>query len=267
VNGLPVVLLDDTQPEITLFGSSRIFMNKNLVKNNNSVLLDNLNEYLLENTLTAFANLSSPTNLFPAGRSVYLNLYVRDNDGRPVDDLLVAIAFELPNGSLSFFIAGFVIDGLYSSQFIPAYWNDEGRINGIFIIVDEQYANTYASVSFYLYLPDQPTPTIPPVPFITMLQAALISSVGIFSALIIGLLINRRRRSQRYRIPELNTELVMDIDNTFNMLMALFRQIELVIQREDMDRIEKVEALRGLIESLDRAREQFSEVSDDVGGV
>ncbi|MHA2072695.1 MAG: hypothetical protein ACW985_13035, partial [Candidatus Thorarchaeota archaeon] len=67
-----MVLLDRTRPELVLFGSSKIFMNKNLVKCNNSILLDNLNEYLLLNTLTGVASLSEDIARYPAGQSVYL---------------------------------------------------------------------------------------------------------------------------------------------------------------------------------------------------
>ncbi|MHA2359165.1 MAG: S8 family serine peptidase [Candidatus Thorarchaeota archaeon] len=152
LNGNSVAMLDDTAPDIAIFGSSKIFMNKNLVKCNNSLLLDNLNQYLLRNTLTATTSLSENTTLYETGRSVYVNLELEDYYGNPVDDLFVAIAYELPNGSLAFFIAGFVEEGLYSSQFTPSYWRSEGRINGIFIVLgDENYAMTYASISFYLY--------------------------------------------------------------------------------------------------------------------
>ncbi|MFW9769620.1 MAG: S8 family serine peptidase, partial [Candidatus Thorarchaeota archaeon] len=71
LNGNSVAILDDTAPDIAVFGSSKIFMNKNLVKCNNSILLDNLNEYLLRNTLTARTSLSENTTLYEAGKSVY----------------------------------------------------------------------------------------------------------------------------------------------------------------------------------------------------
>ncbi|MFW9846922.1 MAG: S8 family serine peptidase, partial [Candidatus Thorarchaeota archaeon] len=92
VMGKSVVLLDRTSPELVLFGSSKIFMNKNLVKCNNSILLDNLNEYLLLNTLTGVASLAEDKTRYPAGQSVYLNLDVSDYYGNPVNDLFVAIA-------------------------------------------------------------------------------------------------------------------------------------------------------------------------------
>ncbi|MHA1576536.1 MAG: S8 family serine peptidase, partial [Candidatus Thorarchaeota archaeon] len=83
LNGNPVVLMDESPPEITMFGSSEIFMNKNLVKCNNSILFDNLIEYLLQNTLTCTTNLAENTTRYPVGKSVYLNLDVVDYFGDP----------------------------------------------------------------------------------------------------------------------------------------------------------------------------------------
>jgi len=268
LGGNSVVVLDDTSPDIALFGSSKIFMNKNLMKCNNSLLLDNLNEYLLRNTLTARTSLSENTTLYEAGKSVYVNLELEDYYGNAVNDLFVAIAYELPNGSLTFFIAGFVEDGLYSSQFAPSYWRSEGRINGIFLILgDENYAMTYASVSFYLYVNPPPTEPSGPSLGLTMAQVALITSVGIFGSMIFGLVYNRRRMKRRLRIPEIQPELVRDIDNTLNTLLAAFTQLEELIQREDLDRIQKVEALRVLMEDIEEGRKMFDRVSDKVGGV
>ncbi|MFW9769213.1 MAG: hypothetical protein ACFFEM_10365, partial [Candidatus Thorarchaeota archaeon] len=268
LNGNSVVILDDTAPDIAVFGSSKIFMNKNLAKCNNSILLDNLNEYLLRNTLTTRTSLSENTTLYEAGKSVYVNLELEDYYGNPVNDLFVAIIYELPNGSLAPFIAGFVEDGLYSSQFAPSYWRDEGQINGIFLILgDENYAMTYASVTFYLY--KNPPPTNPETPSIglTMAQVALISSVGIFGGLIGLLVYNRRRMKKRLRIPEIQSDLIMEIDTTLNTLLAAFTQLEDLIQREDLDRIQKVEALRVLMEDIEEGRKMFDRVSDKIGGV
>jgi hypothetical protein len=263
-----VVVIDRTPPELVLFGSSKIFMNKNLVKCNNSILLDNLNEYLLLNTLTGVASLSQDTTRYPAGQSVYLNLDVTDYYDNPVNDLFVAIAFELPNGTLAFFIAGFVGNGLYSSQFIPAYWQDEGVVNGIFIILGEKdYANTYAGITFELYDPNVTTPPPGPGPLLTLAQVAAVASVGIFFTVIGGLIYNRRRQGKRMRIVEIDIELVREIDNALNTLLAAFTQIELLIQREDLDRLQKVEALRSLMVTVEEGRKLFERVSDKVGGV
>ncbi|MHA2077257.1 MAG: S8 family serine peptidase [Candidatus Thorarchaeota archaeon] len=268
LNGNSVAILDDSEPDIAIFGSSKIFMNKNLVKCNNSLLLDNLNLYLLRNTLTTETSLSENTTLYEAGRSVYVNLVLTDYYGDPVDDLFVAIAYELPNGSLTFFIAGFVEDGLYSSQFAPSYWSSEGRVNGIFLILgDENYAMTYASVTFYLYTnPPPPPPVIPPTG-LTMAQIALITSVGSFGGLIGFLMYNRRRMKKRLRIPEIQPDLVREIDNTLSTLLAAFMQLEDLIQREDLDRVQKVEALRVLMSDIEQGRKMFDKVSDKVGGV
>jgi subtilisin family serine protease len=268
LNGNSVVLLDDTDPEIAIFGSSKIFMNKNLVKCNNSGLLDNLKQYLLRNTLSTSTSLSENTTYYQAGRSVYVNLELTDYYGNPVNDLTVAIAYELPNGNLSFFIAGFVENGLYSSQFVPSYWNSEGRINGIFLILGgEEYAMTYASVSFYLY--EVPPPTTPPPPFrlLTMAQLALITSIGIFGSLIGYLVWNRRRMRKRLKIPEIEPDLVREVDTTLNALLAAFTQLEELIRREDLDRVQKIEALRILMQDIEEGRKMFERVSDKIGGV
>ncbi|MFW9869490.1 MAG: S8 family serine peptidase [Candidatus Thorarchaeota archaeon] len=268
LNGNSVVMLDDTTPDLAIFGSSKIFMNKNLVKCNNSLLLDNLNQYLLRNTLTAETSLSENTTLYEAGKSVYVNLVLTDYYGNPVDDLFVAIAYELPNGSLAFFIAGFVEDGLYSSQFAPSYWRSSGRINGIFLILgSEDYAMTYACVTFYLYEVPPPTGPPPPPVWLTMAQIAFISSIGIFGSLIGLLVYNRRRMKKRLRIPEIQPELVREIDNTLNTLLAAFTQLEDLIQREDLDRVQKIEALRVLMSDIEEGRRMFDRVSDKVGGV
>lgn len=268
LNGNSVVLLDDTDPELALFGSSKIFMNKNLVKCNNSMLLDNLNEFLLRNTLTTSTSLSENTSYYQVGRSVYVNLELADYYGNPVNDLFVAIAYELPDGNLTFFIAGFVEDGLYSSQFAPIYWSEEGRINGIFIVLgDEDYAMTYASVSFYLYELEPTTPPPPPFVFLTMVELALITSLGIFGGVIGYLFWNRRRMKKRLRIPEIDTELVREIDNTLSALLAAFTMLQDLIQREDLDRIQKIEALRVLMQDIEEGRKMFNRVSDKIGGV
>jgi subtilisin family serine protease len=267
LNGNPVVLLDSSQSEIALFGSSRIFMNQNLVKCNNTGLLQNLNKILLQNTLTAFASLSENTTKYPIGKSVYINLYVFDYTGEPVGDLTVLIIYQLPNGSIAFFIAGYVENGLYGTQFTPNYWKNDGIIHGIFIILGEGYASTYASITFELYVPPTSPTSTSPFSFLTMFQVALISSVGIFSALILGLVFYNKRRKKKYRIPELDSQLTMEIDNTLNTLLAAFMQIEELIRREDLDRVEKVELLRVLMESLEQARKMFNDISDKVGGV
>jgi len=268
LNGNSVGILDQTTPEIAIFGSSKIFMNKNLVKCNNSILLDNLNQFLLRNTLTTSTSLAENTTSYPYDKSVYLNLYLTDVNGDPVDDLFVAIVYELPDGNLSFFIAGFVVDGLYSSQFAPSTWTSDGRINGIFIVIgDENYAMTYASVSFDVYVP--PVEPGPGEPFIwlTMSQLALVTSVSIFGSLMVGLVYNRRRMKRRLRIPEIDTELSQDIDSTLNALLAAFTQLEELIKREDLDQIQKIEALRVLMESVEAGRKMFDRVSDRVGGI
>jgi hypothetical protein len=268
LNGNSVAMLDDTAPDIAIFGSSKIFLNKNLVKGNNSLLLDNLNQYLLRNTLTTETSLSENTTLYEAGRSVYLSLVLTDFYGDRVDDLIVAIAYELPNGNLSFFIAGFVEDGLYSSQFAPSSWSSSGRINGIFIILgDENYAMTYASVTFTLY--ENPPPTTPVIPpsGLSMAEVALITSGGIFGSLIGFLFYNRRRMKKRLKIPEIQPDLIHEIDNTLSSLLAAFMQLEDLIQREDLDRIQKVEALRVLMSDIEEGRKMFDNVSDKIGGV
>jgi len=238
------------------------------VKCNNSILLDNLNQFLLRNTLTTSTSLAENTTSYPYNKSVYLNLYLTDVNGDPVDDLFVAIVYELPDGNLSFFIAGFVVDGLYSSQFAPSTWTSDGRINGIFIVIgDENYAMTYASVSFDVYVP--PVEPGPGEPFIwlTMSQLALVTSVSIFGSLMVGLVYNRRRMKRRLRIPEIDTELSQDIDSTLNALLAAFTQLEELIKREDLDQIQKIEALRVLMESVEAGRKMFDRVSDRVGGI
>ncbi|MHA3964417.1 MAG: S8 family serine peptidase [Candidatus Thorarchaeota archaeon SMTZ1-45] len=268
LDGNSVVVLDSTDPELAIFSSSKIFMNKNLVKCNNSILLDNLNQFLLRNTLSTSTSLSEDTLYYQAGRSVYVNLQISDYYGNPVNDLFVAIAYELPNGSLTFFIAGFVEDGLYSSQFAPSYWSSEGRINGIFLILgDENYAMTYASVSFYLFEIEPTIPTEPTIGLLTMAELALLTSLGIFGGLIGYLVWNRRRMKKRLRIPEIEPELVREIDNTLMALLAAFTQLEDLIQREDLDRIQKVEALRVLMQDIEEGRRMFERVSDKVGGV
>jgi subtilisin family serine protease len=268
LNGNSVVMLDTTDPELAIFGSSKIFMNKNLVKCNNSMLLDNLNEFLLRNTLTTSTSLSENTSYYQAGLSVYVNLELTDYDGNPVNDLFIAIAYELPNGSLSFFIAGFVEDGLYSSQFAPIYWRRAGRINGIFLILgDENYAMTYASVSFYLYELEPTTTPPPPFVLLTMAELALITSLVIFGGVIGVLYWNRRRMRRRLRIPEIEPELVREIDNTLSALLAAFTQLEDLIRREDIDRIQKVEALRVLMQDIEEGRKMFDRVSEKIGGV
>lgn len=268
VDGKPVVLLDDSRPEIALFGSSRIFMNKNLVKCNNSIVLSNLITYLLRNTLSGVATLAEDTYLYEAGKSVYLNLVVTDYYGRRVNDLFVAIAFELPNGTLAFFIAGFVENGLYSSQFTPSYWTSSGRINGIFVILGgEDYANTYAGIGFELYEPSATTGIQPPFRLLTMAQIAFLAAGGIFGSLILSLVYNRRAKRKKMRIIEIEPEIVREIDNTLNALLAAFTQIEQLIQREDLDRVQKIESLRGLMEGLEEGQKLFKKVSDRVGGV
>ncbi len=268
LNGNSVAVLDQTVPEIAIFGSSRIFMNKNLAKCNNSMLLDNLNQYLLRNTLTTSTSLSENTTMYPVGESVYVNLVLKDINGNPVNDLFVAIVYELPNGNLSYFIAGFVEKGLYSSQFAPGSWNSAGRINGIFIILgDENHAMTYASVYFFLYELPPTTPTVDPFKWLTMPQVAFITSIGIFGTLIGGLVYNRRRMKKRLRIPEIDGDLRREIDNTLNTLLAAFAQLEELIKREDLDRIQKVEALRVLMQSIEEGKKMFERVSDKVGGI
>ncbi|MFW9959959.1 MAG: S8 family serine peptidase [Candidatus Thorarchaeota archaeon] len=268
LNGNSVILLDQSDPEIAIFGSSKIFMNKNLVRCNNSRLLYNLNQYLLRNTLSTATSLSENTTLYPVGESVYVNLYLTDINDEPVNDLFVAIVYELPNGNLSFFIAGFVEDGLYSSQFASGMWDSAGRINGIFIVLgDENYAMTYASVYFFLY--DVPPPPPPDGGFVwlTMPQVAFITSISVFGSLIGGLLYNRRRMRRRLRIPEIDEDLRHEIDNTLNMLLAAFAQLEELIKREDLDRIQKIEALRVLMQSIEEGKSMFERVSDKVGGI
>jgi hypothetical protein len=192
---------------------------------------------------------------------------VHDYYGEPVDDLFVVIVFELPNGSLAFFIAGSVENGLYSSQFLPIYWRSSGRINGIFMVLDEDYAPTFASVNFYFMEPDTPTPTGEPWQFLTMVEVAFLSSMGIFGAVIIQTYVSRRRKKKQMRIIEVDPVLTSQIDNTLNTMLAAFVQIEDLIRREDLDRVQKVEALRVLMEHLERARKMFRDVSDKVGGV
>lgn len=267
VGGRPVILLDSSPPELALFGSSRIFMNKNLKKNNNTLLLGNLNEYLLKDTLTGVASLSENRTSYPTGKSVYLNLHLTNHEGEPVNDLTVAVAFELPNGSFAYFIAGFVGDGLYSSQFTPNYWHSDGRINAIFIILGDEYATTYASTSFTLYEETGTPPANGGEDLLTLPQFALLVSTGIFGSLLVFLGTNRMRRRKRMRIPEVDPELTRRVDTALNTLLAVFRQMEDIIQREDLDRIEKIESLRGLKDSLEEAEELFEEVSDRIGGV
>ena len=268
LNGNSVGILDQTDPELAIFGSSKIFMNKNLVKCNNSMLLDNLNQFLLRNTLTTSTSLAENTTEYPYDRSVFLNLYLTDVNGDPVDDLFVAIVYELPDGNLSFFIAGFVMDGLYSSQFTPGTWTSEGRINGIFIVMgDENYAMTYASVSFNIYIPPIETGPGDPFAWLTMSQLAFVTATSVFGSLIFGLVYNRRRMKRRLRIPEIDTELSRDIDSTLNALLAAFTQLQELIRRDDLDQIQKIEALRVLMQSIEEGRKMFDRVSDRVGGI
>ncbi len=267
LNGKPVVLLDQFS-QLALFGSSRIFMNKHLSKCNNSILLDNLITFILDNTLTCTTQLAENKTHYVAGRSVFLNLEVHDVNGNPVDDLTVFIIFELPNGSLAYFIAGFVENGLYTSQFAPSYWRDEGRVNGIFFILkSEDHAGTFASISFWFYKPPTTNATTGAGALLTLPQMAAVTAVGVFGSTFIGLVWNRYRRKRRLRIPELDQTLADDIDTTLNMFRAAFVQIEDLIQNEEIDRIEKVETIRGMLDVLERAMEEFNKLSKRVGGV
>ncbi|MHA2359166.1 MAG: hypothetical protein ACXAB5_02750 [Candidatus Thorarchaeota archaeon] len=72
---------------------------------------------------------------------------------------------------------------------------------------------------------------------------------------------------RRLRIPEIRPELVREIDNTLSNLLAAFTQLEDLIQREDLDRIQKVEALRILMSDIEEGRKMFDKVSDKIGGV
>ena len=69
------------------------------------------------------------------------------------------------------------------------------------------------------------------------------------------------------KIPEVDPELVMEIDNTLSALLAAFTQLEELIKREDLDRVQKVEALRILMDNIEEGRKMFNRVSDKVGGV
>ncbi|MCF2136657.1 MAG: S8 family serine peptidase [Candidatus Thorarchaeota archaeon] len=267
LHGRPVVLLDPYS-QLALFGSSRIFLNDHLPECNNSILLDNLITFLLDNTLTCTTRLAENTTHYPVGRSVFLNLEVHDVTGGPVDDLTVFIIFELPNGSQAFFIAGFVEDGLYTSQFAPSYWKDEGRINGIFFILKtEKYAGTFASISFWFYKPPSSNATTAGGSLLTLPQVAYLTAFGVFGSTFVALIWNRFRRKRRLKIPELDQTLVDDIDNTLNMLLAAFIQIEGLIREEDIDRIQKVETIRGMLDVLERALDEFDKISGRVGGV
>ena len=72
---------------------------------------------------------------------------------------------------------------------------------------------------------------------------------------------------KRLRIPEIDTELGRDIDSTLNALLAAFTQLQELIRRDDLDRIQKIEALRVLMDSIEEGRKMFDRVSDRVGGV
>jgi hypothetical protein len=72
---------------------------------------------------------------------------------------------------------------------------------------------------------------------------------------------------KRLRIPEIEPELVREIDNTLSALLAAFTQLEDLIRREDLDRIQKVEALRVLMQDIEEGRKMFDQVSEKIGGV
>ena len=72
---------------------------------------------------------------------------------------------------------------------------------------------------------------------------------------------------KRLRIPEIEPELVREIDNTLSALLAAFTQLEDLIRREDLDRIQKVEALRVLMQDIQEGRRMFDQVSEKIGGV
>jgi hypothetical protein len=113
-------------------------------------------------------------------------------------------------------------------------------------------------------------PTTPPPPtfiFLSMPEIALLTSLGIFGGVIGYLYWNRRRMKKRLRIPEIDTALGREIDNTLSSLLAAFTQLEDLIQREDLDRIQKIEALRVLMQDIEEGRKMFDRVSDKVGGV
>ncbi len=263
-----VILFDSSKPELVIFGSSRVFTNTNLMRCDNTVLLDNLNEILLSNTLTAVTSLAENTTRYPVGSSVYLKIELHDYYGRPANDLFVAIAYELPNGSIAYFFAGFVMDGLYSSQFMPSYYRSAGRINGVFIVLrNAEYAGTFASVSFELYVPTPPNATDTGGSALSMPQIAMLASSTTFGTLSIIVLWHRSRRGKRLRIPEVDKELMYAIDNSMNMLMAVSVQIEELVRNEQLDRLEKVEAMRSLIRAIDNAKKKFEIVSANVGGV
>lgn len=68
-------------------------------------------------------------------------------------------------------------------------------------------------------------------------------------------------------IPELDLELTQDIDSTLNMLRATIAQLNDLIGREDIDRIQKIETMRSLMETLELAKKKFREISDQIGGI
>jgi hypothetical protein len=72
---------------------------------------------------------------------------------------------------------------------------------------------------------------------------------------------------KRLRIPEIEPDLIRDVDNTLSALLAAFTQLEELIRREDLDRVQKVEALRVLMQDIEEGRKMFDRVSDKIGGV
>ncbi len=265
-DGLPV-LIHIIHPRVILVGTADAFDNINIDKYCDRQLLENIAQNILNDSLNVeFTITGSDSSLFEQGKDVYMVANITNQKGVPVEGLEIFVGFRLPNGSLRFFLVGDLGNGHYSTVFMHMFWEDTGTIHAILIIFpSENYTGTFASTSFTYYQASKTPSEEQGIPRMVLVMQSIIGVFGTFGFLILSLLISRKRRGKRMTIPELHVDIVNEVDNKTNTLIASSKLIEEVAKREDLDLLERMEIIGDLLKGLDKAIKEFRKLAKKLG--
>ncbi len=265
-DGIPV-LIHLTKPRIILVGTADAFDNTNIKKEDNKQLLINIAHNILNDSLNVnFTITGSEDNNFEQGKDVYMVAYVTNHQGVAVEGLEIFVGFRLPNGSLRFFLVGDIGRGHYSTAFMHIFWEDVGTIHAILIIFpSENYTGTFASTSFTYVSSSAPPPEETESSRMALVIQSIIGVFGTFGFLILSLLISRKRRGKRMTIPELHVDIINEVENKTNTLIASSKLVEEVTKREDLDILERMEIIGDLLKGLEKAIEEFRKLAKKLG--
>lgn len=255
--------------KIIVFGDSDFASLFHVEESDNSKLLYNVFEWLLENKLDLEIVMSTPREggKVYLGDRVYFLIHVASIGGEDVhENLTIFAVFNLPNGTSIPMWCFHYKDGYYTTMLFTELIGQSGNYTLILWADSPSHTSTFATITFTV-LPSPPeSPSIFHYPSAT--QDILLGFLATSSvlALVVGAYFVRRRRFQRKAfIPELDQELAYHMRTMINEVRAVFKELEIMLSDESLDDFERIRIIHEKLPRLKRTLTKLKMLAEIIG--